>query len=90
MSAITDALRAIIANPDDLSQLPQLIAQVDAIEAKEFDYQTRIKSLQDANYAYLQQIPIKGNEPPKQPEPPAEVTLNDARDTIISLMGGNQ
>lgn len=89
MSAITDALRAIAANPDDLTQLPHLIAQVDAIEAKEFDYQTRIKSLQDTNYAYLQQIPSKGNEPPAPPEPPAEVTLNDARDTIIALMGGN-
>ena len=90
MSAITDALRAIAANPDDLTQLPHLIAQIDAIEAKEYDYQTRIKSLQDTNYAYLQQIPSKGNEPPKVPEPEPEATLQDARDVFISLMGGNQ
>lgn len=89
MSALTDALQAIAANPDDLTQLPHLIAQVAAIEDKEFEYQTRIKTLQDTNFAYLQQIPIAGNEPPKGPEQPAEVTLQDARDTIIALMGGN-
>lgn len=90
MSALTDALQAIAANPDDLSQLPHLIAQVSAIEERETEYQTRIKALQDTNFAYLQQIPIAGNEPPKGPEQPAEVTLQDARDTIIALMGGNQ
>ena len=90
MSTLTDALQAIAANPDDLTQLPHLIAQVAAIEEKEFEYQTRIKTLQDTNFAYLQQIPITGNEPPKAPEQPAEVTLQDARDTIIALMGGNQ
>ena len=42
MSALTDALQAIAANPDDLTQLPHLIAQVAAIEEKEFEYQTRI------------------------------------------------
>ena len=36
MSALTDALQAIAANPDDLTQLPHLIAQVAAIEEKEF------------------------------------------------------
>lgn len=90
MSALTDALQAIAANPDDLTQLPHLIAQVAAIEEKEFDYQTRIKTLQDTNFAYLQQIPMTGNEPPAGPEKPDEVTLQDARDTIIALMGGNQ
>ena len=90
MSALTDALQAIAANPDDLTQLPHLIAQVAAIEEKEFEYQTRIKTLQDTNFAYLQQIPKVGNEPPAGTEKPAEVTLQDARDTIIALMGGNQ
>ncbi len=89
MSALTDALQAIAANPDDLTQLPHLIAQVAAIEDKEFEYQTRIKTLQDTNFAYLQQIPMAGNEPSPGPEKPAEVTLQDARDTIIALMGGN-
>ena len=42
MSALTDALQAIAANPDDLSQLPHLIAQVSAIEERETEYQTRI------------------------------------------------
>lgn len=90
MSALTDALRAIAANPDDLTNLPHLISQIDVMEARETDYQTRIKSLQDTNYAYLQQIPMAGNEPQKAPEKAPEVTLNDARDTIIALMGGNQ
>ena len=90
MSALTDALQAIAANPDDLTQLPHLIAQVAAIEEKEFEYQTRIKKLQDTNFAYLQQIPMTGNEPPAGTEKPAEVTLQDARDTIIALMGGNK
>ena len=90
MSALTDALQAIAANPDDLSQLPHLIAQVSAIEERETEYQTRIKALQDTNFAYLQQIPMTGNEPPTGTEKPVEVTLQDARDTIVALMGGNQ
>ena len=51
MSALTDALQSIAANPDDLSQLPHLIAQVSAIEERETEYQTRIKALQDTNFA---------------------------------------
>lgn len=89
MSALTDALRAIIDKPDDLSQLPGIIAQVQEIESKEFDYQTRIKSLQDANYAYLKQIPIAGMEPKEEPKAEAPPTLDDAKESIINaLLGG--
>ena len=90
MGKYTDVLKAIQQNPDDMTQLPQLIAQIEQLEQSEFAYQERIAKLQEINKAYLAQIPVTTEEPNKAKEPPAEVTLTEARNTIIELMGGNK
>lgn len=90
MGKYTDALKAMQQNPDDMTQLPQLIVQIEQLEQSEFAYQERIAKLQEINKAYLAQIPVTTEEPNKKDEPPAEVTLDDARNTIIALMGGNE
>lgn len=84
---ISAALKALIDNPDDLTSLPQLVAQVEALEASEEDYQTRIANLQDINKKYLAQIPIAGkdeSEPPAEEEP----TLEDAKEYLVGYLKG--
>jgi hypothetical protein len=87
MGKIADALKKLIENSDDLSTLPQLVAQVEGIESSEGDYQERISKLQDINKKYLAQIPIAGAEP-EPPAEPEEPTLDDARNYLIESLGG--
>lgn len=90
MGKIADALRKLIENSDDLSTLPQLVAQVETIEAGEAAYQDRIARLQEINKSYLAQIPIptdKTQEPPADPEEP---TLEDAKQYLIQSLGGKE
>lgn len=90
MSKLSEALKALIANPDDLTSLPQLVAQVEQLEASEFTYQERIQKLQDINKAYLAQIPIPTNEPQTPQDEPKEPTLEDAKAYLIDSLGGNK
>ena len=84
---ISAALQLLIANPDDLSTLPQLVAQVKSLEQTEFGYQERISKLQDINKSYLAQIPIAGNETTEEPE--AKVpTFQDAKQYLVDSLGG--
>jgi hypothetical protein len=90
MGKIADALKKLIENSDDLSTLPQLVAQVEGIESSEGDYQERISKLQDINKKYLAQIPIatdKTNEPPAAPEDP---TLDDAKNYLVEMLKGDK
>lgn len=90
MGAIANALKKLIENSDDLSSLPQLVAQVEQIESQEETYQSRIARLQEINKSYLAQIPIptdKTNEPAPEPEEP---TLEDAKNYLIQSLGGKE
>jgi hypothetical protein len=90
MGKIADALKKLIENSDDLSTLPQLVAQVENIEASEETYQERIAKLQEINKSYLAQIPIptdKTQDPPPEPEEP---TLADAKEYLIQALGGDK
>lgn len=88
MAQIADALRKLIENSDDLSKLPQLVAQVEQLESGEEEYQLRIQKLQEVNKSYLSQIPIPGTES-EVPEVEEEPTLDDARSYLIQSLGGN-
>lgn len=87
---IAKLLREIQNNPDDLSQLPLIIAQAEKMVQAETDYQERITKLQDINRSYLSQIPIpddkaNGQDQTEEEEP----TMEDASQLIIkSLMEG--
>jgi hypothetical protein len=87
---VADALKKLLENSEDLSSLPQLIAQVDKIEGSETDYQQRISQLQEINRNYLSQIPIPGDNPHQQPDTPQEPTLEDAKQALINVLGGNK
>ena len=90
MGKIADALKALIENSDDLSNLPQLVAQVETLESSEEGYQDRIARLQEVNKSYLAQIPIPGQETQTQEEEEDEPTLEDAKQYLINHLGGNQ
>lgn len=90
MGKIADALKKLIENSDDLSTLPQLVAQVETIEASEENYQLRISKLQEINKSYLAQIPIPGDETKKPPAEPEEPTLDDAKQYLIQALGGDK
>jgi hypothetical protein len=88
---IAAALRALLENSEDLSTLPQLVAQVEALEASETDYQTRIAKLQEINRSYLAQIPVPTDKTQEPPAAPEEPTLNDAKNYLVAaLAGGNE
>ena len=89
--SIAKILREIQNNPDDLSQLPMLIAQVEKLEQAETDYQERITKLQEINRSYLAQIPIPEDKPTGvEQQEDKEPTIEEASQLIIdALMGGN-
>ena len=90
MGQIANALRKLLENSEDLSTLPQLVAQVETIEAQETTYQEKISKLQEINRSYLAQIPVptdKTNEPPAEEKPP---TIEDAKAYLIEALGGNK
>lgn len=89
--SIAKLLREIQNNPDDLSQLPLIIAQAEKMEQAETDYQERITKLQDINRSYLAQIPIPEDNPTgkEQTIEEEEPTIEEASQLIInSLMEG--
>ena len=45
--SLSDALKKIIADPEDLTQLPTIIEKVAQLEASELQYQERISKLQN-------------------------------------------
>lgn len=87
MAKIADALKKLIENPDDLTTLPALVAQVEEMEAAEEGYLERIGKLQDLNKKYLAQIPIPGTEEQKK-EDDEEPTIEDAKAYLIEKLGG--
>lgn len=88
--SIAKLLREIQNNPDDLSQLPLIIAQAEKMEQAETDYQERITKLQDINRSYLAQIPIPEDKPTgEEQQEEEEPTIEEASQLIInSLMEG--
>jgi hypothetical protein len=88
MGKLADALKKLIENSDDLSTLPQIVAQVEAMEGSEEQYQARIAKLQEINKSYLAQIPIPEDKTKEPPATPEEPTLADAKNYIIEALGG--
>ena len=89
MTKLSEMLRALLDNPDDLSTLPQMIALAEQSESEVDGYLDRIAKLQDVNKSYLAQIPIPSADP--QPvEEQKDPTMREAVDYIIESLGGNK
>ena len=86
--SLSDALKKIIADPEDLTQLPTIIERVAKLEASELDYQSRISKLQNLNKEFLAQIPIAGENTQTEDQQDEEPTLEDAKAYLIEALGG--
>ena len=86
--SLSDALKKIIADPEDLTQLPAIIEKVAQLEASELEYQERISKLQNLNKEFLAQIPIAGDDTKTEDQQADEPTLDDAREYLIEVLGG--
>lgn len=88
---LSDLLKAIKDNPDDLSKLPDIIAGVEKIEGDIDGYQERITKLQGVNQSLLSQIPIPGEtNAQEETEEEKEPTLEDAKTQIITALHGEE
>ena len=85
---LSEALKAIIADPEDLTQLPAIIEQVAQLEASELQYQERISKLQNLNKEFLAQIPIAGEDTKVDDQQEEEPTLEDANQYLVETLGG--
>ena len=86
--SLSDALKAIIADPEDLTQLPTIIEKVAQLEASEIQYQERISKLQNLNKEFLAQIPIAGEDTKSDDQQDEEPTLEDAKAYLVETLGG--
>ena len=86
--SLSEALKAIIADPEDLTQLPTIIEKVAQLEASELQYQERISKLQNLNKEFLAQIPIAGEDTKSDDQQEEDPTLEDAKAYLIETLGG--
>ena len=86
--SLADALKALQENPDDMTQLPQIIEQVATLEGEIGSYQERISNLQQINKEYLGMIPVETNATETEPEPtePEEPTFEQAQEQLINVL----
>ncbi len=82
MKDLINKLKAIKDNPDDLTELPNIIIGLED-KSSELDVaQDKIGQLHELNRKYLKMIPIKDElEEPEEVEP--EITIEDA---VASIM----
>ena len=88
---LSEAIRKLIADPEDLTNLPAILAQAEQMETGEADYQERIVKLQKLNKEYFNQIPVVAEIKPPETEE-KEVTFEDAQNELVKAMqnmGGN-
>ena len=88
--SLSDALKKIIADPEDLTQLPTIIERVAQLEASELQYQERISKLQNLNKEFLAQIPIAGEDTKTEEQQDEEPTIEDAKAYLIETLGGEK
>lgn len=92
MKEVIESLKKLVEDPDQIENIPQVIAKLEEFSTTHTDqetvYQERINSLQQVNRNLLSQIPIAGNEP--EEEPNEKITLEQATEQVIKTLGGNQ
>lgn len=93
MDEIIEKLKGLVENPDDISQVPNIIAKLEESKRnngeQELFYQERITKLQEANRSLLAQVPITHEEENQQEEQP-KATLEDAQAYLLEALGGDK
>lgn len=83
---ISDRLKALIDNPDDLTSLPGLIDETSKLETEYGEALDKVGELHELNRKYLKMIPV-ATGPEEKPGPEQleiqPVTYTDAVDAIM-------
>lgn len=82
---LSEALKALIAKPDDLSTLPQLVDLAATMEANDETQTAKITTLYESNRKLLQMIPVGGAEEKTKEEPKVPSMKELAEDMIKEI-----
>lgn len=83
---LSEMLRAIKENPEDLSTLADAIAKAENLEETDQNQVEQIGKLQENYRKVLQMVPVPGDEPkqedPKEKEPSIEDAVSEIREQL--------
>lgn len=88
MTKLSELIKALIENPEDLSQLPTLLDKAVEVEKQEGEYQMLVDKLQATNRNLLKMIPQPQAEPKKEEPKVEEYTLDTGVKSMMTLMEG--
>ena len=83
--SITELLKKMLDNPDDLTDLPGVIEQVSKLESEHQEALDKVGEMHELNRKYLSMIPIADSLEAEQEEEekPDPVTFDDAVNSIM-------
>lgn len=82
--SITELLKKMLNNPDDLTDLPGVIEQVAKLETEHQEALDKVGEMHELNRKYLSMIPIADSLEPEQDEQkPDPITFDDAVNSIM-------
>lgn len=80
---LSEILKAIIENPEDLSTLPQAVELAKELETEIDTQAEQIGTLQENYRKVLKMVPIPDNEPKQDPEPEPDYSPEAAVNEIL-------
>ena len=84
MGKVTDLIRKLTEAPEDVSILPELLKEAEALEAAEANAMGLIEKVQASNRNLLSQIVTQKDPKPK--DEPKVITINDVTASLIEEM----
>ena len=82
--SITELLKKMLDNPDDLTDLPGVIEQVANLETEHQEALDKVGEMHELNRKYLSMIPIADSlEPEQEEQRPDPITFDDAVNSIM-------
>lgn len=84
MGKVADMIKKLIETPEDVSILPDLLKEAEALESAEANAMSLVEKVQATNRNLLSQI-VTQKEPEKKDEK-TEITSNDITKAIIEEM----
>lgn len=91
MPRLSELIKALADTPDDLSTLPEIIAQAEELENENAGYVDRVTNLQESNRKLLGMIPATTTDPTEiESEGEVELTMEDASKALEEIIMGGQ
>ena len=84
MGKVSEMLKKLAEHPEDVSILPELLKEAEALEASEANAMTLVEKTQASNRNLLAQIIAQPDPKPK--DEPKVITINDVTASLIEEM----